>query len=143
MLRWWADRPVTSQPRNALQLMIAHSFPSYRIARLHLLFCDKCHCTPDGPVHQLRGQLPATKSLCAYRRACVQVCFSYPTKRAVVAAAGQASRFQAFDRVYIKTENGNTPRLFSLFPKSFRNCPNRLAMQRVLGQLAPSRNSSL
>ncbi|KAJ0134731.1 hypothetical protein HZ326_22218 [Fusarium oxysporum f. sp. albedinis] len=76
--------------------MIAHSVPSFRIARLHLLVCHKCHCTPDGPMHQLRGQLPAIQSL-----------------------------------------------LFSLPPKSFRNCPNRPVRQRVLCQLAPSRYSSL
>ncbi|KAI8406161.1 hypothetical protein FOFC_13630, partial [Fusarium oxysporum] len=78
-----------------------------------------------------------------YRRACVEVCLAYPSERAVVAAAGQASHFQAFDRGLHQTKNGNGPRLFSLPPKSFRNCPNRPVMQRVLGQLAPSRYSSL
>jgi hypothetical protein len=38
MLTWWADKPVTSQPRNARQPMIAHSFPSHRIAGLHCSF---------------------------------------------------------------------------------------------------------
>ncbi|KAM5528413.1 hypothetical protein FOXYSP1_18894 [Fusarium oxysporum f. sp. phaseoli] len=42
-------------------------------------------------------------------------------------------------KVCIKTENVNRPRLFSLSPKSFRNCPNWSVMQRVLGRLAPSR----
>ncbi|KAJ0132303.1 Uncharacterized protein HZ326_24621 [Fusarium oxysporum f. sp. albedinis] len=46
MLTWWADKPVTSQPWNARQPMIAHSCPCFRIAHLHLLVCDRCHCTP-------------------------------------------------------------------------------------------------
>ncbi|KAJ0127881.1 Uncharacterized protein HZ326_29014 [Fusarium oxysporum f. sp. albedinis] len=82
------------------QPVIAHSVPSFRIARLHLLVCHNCLCTLHGPVHQLRGQLPAIKPL-------------------------------SFDRVCIKTENGNGPKLFSLSPKSFRKCPNRPVMQRV------------
>jgi hypothetical protein len=48
--------------------------------------------------------------------ACVEICPPYPIERAAVAAAGQASRFQAFNRVYIKPENGNGLRMFSLSP---------------------------
>lgn len=34
-----------------------------------------------------------------------------------MAAAGQASRFRVFNRVFIKIENGHRPRLFSLSPE--------------------------
>ncbi|KAJ0140831.1 hypothetical protein HZ326_16309 [Fusarium oxysporum f. sp. albedinis] len=56
--------------------MIALSVPSFRIARLHLLVCHKCHCTPDGPCAS--ATLPCL-----------------PHQRAVIAAAGQASRFKS------------------------------------------------
>ncbi|KAI8404255.1 hypothetical protein FOFC_15750 [Fusarium oxysporum] len=122
--------------------MIAHSCPCCRIARLHLLVCDKCHCTPHGPVHQLRGRLPATKSLCTDEHVSKSALLTLAKGLLWLQPVKQAI-FQAFDRGLHQTKNGNGPRLFSLPPKSFRNCPNRPVMQRVLGQLAPSRYSSL
>jgi hypothetical protein len=51
---------------------------------------------------------------------CVEVCFVHPNERSVVAAAGQAGRFQAFDKVFNEPENGNAAQLLSLFPKVLR-----------------------
>ncbi|GKU15281.1 unnamed protein product [Fusarium langsethiae] len=50
----------------------------------------------------------------------------------VVAAAGQAGRFQAFDKGCSEPENGNAAQLLSLFPKCSGNCPNRPVMQKYL-----------
>ncbi|KAJ0136335.1 Extracellular protein [Fusarium oxysporum f. sp. albedinis] len=48
MLTWWVDKPVTSQPRNARQPMIAHSLPLYRIASLHCSFVASVTARPDA-----------------------------------------------------------------------------------------------
>jgi hypothetical protein len=111
--------------------MIAHSCPCFRIARLHLLVCDKCHCTPHGPVHQLRGRLPATKSLCTVEHVSKSALLT-PAKGLLWLQPVKQAIFKLSTGVCIKPKTAMDRGCF-LFPQELQELPKPAGHAKSFG----------